>query len=211
MKACLVAQGDLEKHLLKRVKAITNQQQLLRQRQDIAESSQSNTPIPQPVEPLIYEDNWSPCESARGVKLLLSTICALRRSLKSADFIGAYQQAKVIGRHFVKLPLEDAYCFPEYAKSFGVPQLLDKGIYGLVYSGKYWNIEFSEWLYSQEFIRSPSEPSYFVRYDKHNQWLRLLFFVDNMLYAGSNNSIEKQFEDSVRNCFIAKFLGPPAQ
>ncbi|KAI2496548.1 hypothetical protein MHU86_17940 [Fragilaria crotonensis] len=84
--------------------------------------------------------------------------------------------------------------------------LLNKGIYGLVYSGKYWNIEFSEWLYSQGFIQSPSEPSYFVRYDKHNQWLRLLFFVDDMLYAGSNDSIEKQFEDSVRNRFDVKFL-----
>jgi hypothetical protein len=89
-----------------------------------------------------------------------------------------------------------------------VPLLLDKGIYGLVFSGKYWNIEFSEWLYSQGFIQSPSEPSYFVRYNKHNQWLRLLFFVDDMLYVGSNNSMEKQFEDSVNNCFDVKFLGP---
>ncbi|KAI2502001.1 Mitochondrial protein [Fragilaria crotonensis] len=125
-----------------------------------------------------------------------------------ADFIGAYLQAKVIGRHFVILPLYLAYHFPEYAKYFGVPLLLDKGIYGLVYSGKYWNIEFSEWLYSQGFIQSQAEPSYFVYYDKHNQWLRLLFFVDDMLYVGSNDSIEKSFEDSVRNRFDVKFLGP---
>ncbi|KAI2513173.1 Mitochondrial protein [Fragilaria crotonensis] len=209
LKARLVARGDLEKRLLKRVKAI-NQQRLLEQRQEIAESATSSpgTPKPIPVEPLMYEDTWSPCASARGVKLFIATICASRRSVKSADFIGAYLQAKVIGRHFVKLPLEYAYHFPEYAKFFGSPMLLNKGIYGLVYSGKYWNIEFSEWLYSQGFIQSPSEPSYFVRYDKHNQWLRLLFFVDDMLYAGSNDSIEKQFEDSVRNRFDVKFLGP---
>ncbi|KAI2513993.1 hypothetical protein MHU86_377 [Fragilaria crotonensis] len=91
----------------------------------------------------MYEDTWSPCASARGVKLFIATICASRRSVKSADFIGAYLQAKVIGRHFVKLPLEYAYHFPEYAKFFGSPMLLNKGIYGLVYSGKYWNIEFS--------------------------------------------------------------------
>jgi hypothetical protein len=142
------------------------------------------------------------------VKLLLSTTCGARRTLKSGDFIGAYLQAKVIGRHFVILSLEYAYYFPEYAKYFGVPLLLDKGIYGLVYSGKYWNIEFSEWLYSQGFIQSQAEPSYFVLHDKHNQWLRLLFFVDDMLYVGSNDSIEKTFEDSVRNRFDVKFLGP---
>ena len=87
-----------------------------------------------------------------------------------------------------------------------MPLLLKKGIHGLVYSGKYWNIEFSESLYSQGFIQYPSKPSNFVRYDKHNQWLRLLFFVNDMLYVGSNDSTEKQFEDSVNNCIDVKFL-----
>ncbi len=68
------------------------------------------------------------------------------------------------------------------------------------------NIEFLEWLYSQGFIQSPSKPSYFVRYDKHNQCR--LFLVNNTLYFGSNNSIKKQFKDSVNNCFDVKFLGP---
>jgi hypothetical protein len=31
--------------------------------------------------------------------------------------------------------LEYAYSFPEYAKYFGTPSLLNKGIYGLVYNG----------------------------------------------------------------------------
>ena len=230
LKARLVARGDMEKRRLKKTKA-HHQQQLLKLKQEIAEStatsklttkelkqreqdiaSSDHFDAPPHILPIAipepFEDTWSPCASSRGVKLLLSTICASRRTLKSADFIGAYLQAKVIGRHFVKLPLEYAYHFPEYAKYFGIPLLLNKGIYGLVYSGKYWNIEFSEWLYSQGFIQSQAEPSYFVRYDKHNQWLRLLFFVDDMLYAGSNDSIEKHFEDSVRNRFDVKFLGP---
>ncbi len=105
------------------------------------------------------------------------------------------------------LLLEYANYFPEYAKYFGEPLLLDKGIYGLVYSGKYWNIEFSEWLYSQGLIQSQAEPSFFVLHDKHIQWLRLLFFADDMLYNGSNNSIEKTFKDSVKNRFNVKFLG----
>ena len=208
LKARLVARGDMEKRRIKKTKAVL-QQQIQQQRQDIAENKPTSSPHVQPIEiPQPFEDTWSPCASSRGVKLLLSTICASSRTLKSADFIGAYLQAKVIGRHFVRLPLEYAYHFPEYAKYFGLPLLLNKGIYGLVYSGKYWNIEFSEWLYSQGFIQSQSEPSYFVLYNKHNQWLRLLFFVDDMLYAGSNDAIEKEFEDSVRNRFDVKFLGP---
>ncbi|KAI2505259.1 hypothetical protein MHU86_9161 [Fragilaria crotonensis] len=120
-----------------------------------------NTKV-QPIEiPQPFEDTWSPCASSRGSSSF-SPQFVLPSDTQSADFIGAYLQAKVIGRHFVKLPLEYAFHFPEYAKFFGKPLLLDKGIYGLVYSGKYWNIEFSEWLYSQGFIQSQSEPSYFV-------------------------------------------------
>ncbi len=79
------------------------------------------------------------------------------------------------------------YNFPEYAEYFGTPSLLNKGIYGLAYSGKYWNIE---WLYSKGLIQSQAEPSYFVYYNKQNQWLRLLFFIDNMRYVGSNDAIK---------------------
>jgi hypothetical protein len=34
------------------------------------------------------------------------------------------------------------------------------------------------------------------------------FFVNNMLFVGSNGAIKKEFEDSVRNCFNMKSLGP---
>jgi hypothetical protein len=136
LKARVVARGDLEKCCIK--KTITaHQQHVLQLCQDIAEGSPSDKPNVQPVDiPQPFEDTWSHCASSRGVKLLISTTCATRCTLKSADFIGAYLQAKVIGRHFVKLPLEYAYLFPKYTKFFGVPLLLNKGIYGLVYSGK---------------------------------------------------------------------------
>ncbi|KAI2494629.1 Reverse transcriptase (RNA-dependent DNA polymerase) [Fragilaria crotonensis] len=125
LKACLVARDNLEKRQLKKTKA-AYQQFLQQQKQDNAEnnpeSSKPTNTIPIEV-PQPFEDTWSPCASSRGVKLLLSTICASHRTVKSADFIGAYLQAIVIGCHFVRLPLEYAYYFPEYAKYFGTPAL----------------------------------------------------------------------------------------
>jgi hypothetical protein len=127
LKARLVARGDLEKQRLQKTKA-AYQQFLQQQKQDNdennPESSKTANTIPIEV-PQPFEDTWSPCASSRGVMLLLSTIYASHRTLKSADFIGAYLQAKVIGRHFVRLPLEYAYYFPEYAKYFGNPALLN--------------------------------------------------------------------------------------
>jgi hypothetical protein len=107
------------------------------------------------------------------VKVLFSTPCGALCTLKSGDFIGAYLQAKVIGHHFV-LSLEYAYYFPEYAKYFKVPLLLDKGIHGLVYSGKYWKIEFSMAVFSRLHSIS-SRTILFCPPLKHNQWLCLLY------------------------------------
>jgi hypothetical protein len=105
------------------------------------------------------------------------------------------------------IPKEYAEYFPEYAKYFGVPLLLNKGICGMVFSGKLWHIEYTEWRFSQGFIQSPTDPSYFVKRFKHGQWLRLIFFVDDMLYCGSNDQIEQDFQASVEKRFHITFLG----
>jgi hypothetical protein len=56
----------------------------------------------------------------------------------------------------------------------------------------------------QGFIQSQAEPSFFVFYNKHNQRLRLLIFVNNMLYVGSNDAIKK-IQNSVHYCFDINF------
>jgi hypothetical protein len=117
LKANIVAQCNMKK--TKNTENQSNSSKLIqKQTQENAENkpaiTKTNTipiEIPQP-----FEDTWSPCASSRGVKLLISTTCASHCTLKSGDFIGGYLQAKVIGRLFVRFPLEYAYYFPEYAK-----------------------------------------------------------------------------------------------
>jgi len=207
LKSRIVARGDMIKRRMKR-RAREHAEAIQSQKVENLEAQRmGHTPqivdIPEP-----YEDTWSPCASSRGVKMLIADICRERRILKGADFIGAYLQAKIIGRHFIMLPKELAEFFPQYSKYFGVPLLLNKGMYGLVFSGKAWNTEFSEWLYSQGFCQSSADPSLFIKRFKHDHWIKLIFFVDDMLYAGSNDAIEKQFERDVQNRFHVKFQGP---
>jgi hypothetical protein len=130
------------------------------------------------------------------------------RTIKGADFIGAYLQANMVGRHFVTLPIEYAEHFPEYEKYFGVPLLLNKGIYGMVFSGKLCNEEYRSWLKSQGFSQSKADPSIFVKHYANGQWLKLIFFVDDMLYCSSNNTVEREFQVAVHERFHVKFLGP---
>ena len=122
LKACIVAQGNMEKQRIKKTRA-TVQKHVQKQRQENAKNKPATTKTNTiPIEfPQPFEDTWSPCASSRGVKLHISTTYASHRTFKSGDFIGAYLQAKVIGHHFVRLPLEYAYYIPAYAKYFGTP------------------------------------------------------------------------------------------
>ena len=52
------------------------------------------------------------------------------------DFIGAFLQAKVNNRVFVKLDMRYADNFPEYVQYFGISLRLLKSMYGMTNSGK---------------------------------------------------------------------------
>ena len=77
------------------------------------------------------EDPWSGTVASRTMKLFLATAAKLKKAVKQIDFISAFIQANVRGRHFVKLPSEYKTIFPEYTRYFGVPLLLKKGMYGM--------------------------------------------------------------------------------
>ena len=75
------------------------------------------------------------------------------------DFIGAFLQAKVKNRLFVKL---DSRCIdysPEYSKYFGRALILLKSIYGMTNSGKLFAHELIEWLLEAGFIQSQCQMS----------------------------------------------------
>ena len=97
---------------------------------------------------------------------------------------------------------------PDLADWFGRPLLLDKGIYGLTYSGKFWNEEFSEWLVGQGFIQSMADTTYFIKYYEDGSWIRLIFYVDDCLCAlVPPMQQKKEFEKSVASRFNVDYNG----
>ena len=143
----------------------------------------------------------------RTVKMFLAHAARLKKRVKQGDFIGAYLQAKVRGRYFVKLDPRYKQLFPDLAEWFGRPLRLKKGIYGQRFSGKFWNEDFSEWLIRQGFLQSTADTTYFIRYNEDRSWIRLIFYVDDLLYCGSNERAEKSFEEEVKTRFKIEFNG----
>lgn len=130
-----------------------------------------------------------------------------KRIVKSGDFVGAFLQAKVRGRFFVRLSPEYKALFPDLDKWFGVPLKLKRGIYGLTYSGKFWVEEFTDFLLSEGFEQSTADPCYLVKYWPDGSWIRLLFYVDDCAYGGSNDAIEKVFEKMISGRYQIDFHG----
>ena len=63
-------------------------------------------------------DTWSPTASMRTLKYFLTDAEERGARVHQLDFIGAFFQAKVKNRVFVKLDMRYADYFPEYAQYF---------------------------------------------------------------------------------------------
>jgi len=148
-----------------------------------------------------WEDTWSACAAIRTVKMFLALATSMKRRVKQGDFVGAYLQAKARNRIFVKLDPRYKEYFPDLAKWFGVPLRLKKCMYGVTFSGKFWSLELSDWFKSEGFIRSTADTTYHIKYFDDGSWVRVISYVDDVLYFGSNDKAEKQFEEAVAKKF----------
>jgi hypothetical protein len=110
------------------------------------------------------EDTWSPVTSSSRVCMHLAQTTNAGRTPKQGDFIGAYLQARVRGRHSVCLSVDLAKHFPEYSEWFGIPLCLKKGMYGLILSGKWWSEVFTDWLFAEGFEQNKAKPTFFVKH-----------------------------------------------
>ena len=91
-------------------------------------------------------DTWSPTASMMTLKYFLADVAKHKSRVHQLDFIGAFLQAKVKNRVFVKLDIRYTYYFPEYAKFFGRALRLLNSMYGMTNSGKLFADKLTEWL-----------------------------------------------------------------
>ena len=89
-------------------------------------------------------DTWSPTASMRTLKYFPADAAKHKARVHQLDFIGAFLQAKVKNRVFVKLDMRYAEYFPEYAQYFGRSLRLLTSLYGMTNSGKMFADELTE-------------------------------------------------------------------
>jgi hypothetical protein len=79
----------------------------------------------------LNEDKWSSTASFRALKMFLAHAARLGLRVKQLDFIGAFLQAKVRSRVFIKFPAICAKIILEHKEYVGVPLRLLKSMYGM--------------------------------------------------------------------------------
>ena len=153
-------------------------------------------------------DQWSPTASFRLLRRFIAEAARTGKSIKQLDFISAFVQAVVKERIFVKLPI----CLKKYVpedleKYFDRPLKLNKGLYGTTHSAKWWWEELHEWLDSQNYECAHSEKCLYVKRWPNNRWLKIINYIDDMLYFGDSEETEKEFEKAIGTRFRVEFKG----
>ena len=97
-------------------------------------------------------DTCSPTASMRTLKYLLADEAKHKARVHQLYIIGAFLQAKVKNRVFVKLDIRYTDYFPEYAQYFRRALRLLKCMYGMNISGKLFAEYLTEWLLEAGFI-----------------------------------------------------------
>ena len=153
------------------------------------------------------ENTWSPTASMRLLKTFVASATQEGKEIKQVDFIAAFIQAQVRERVFVKLSEDIAIVCPEYAHLVGRPLRLARGLYGLSLSGKYWHVELQEYLIQKGFKQSKVDPCLMIRKEKNGNFIKLINYVDDMLYYGNSEKVEKEFVNELKDRFNVTDLG----
>ena len=152
------------------------------------------------------EDNSAPLASFRLLKVFIADAARRKRRIFQTDFVGAYLQAYMDRRIFVRLPSEWAAHFPEYAEWFGIPLLLKKSAYGISSAGRLWAEELFGWYAEYGFKQSIVDPALF-HYKLGDEWIVLLCYCDDSAYYCSSEATRFLFEDVMCKRFACKLLG----
>ena len=134
-------------------------------------------------------DTWSPTAFMWTLKYFLADSAKHEARVHQLYFIGAFLQAKVKNRVFVKLEISYTDYFPEYSQYFERVLRLLKSMYGMTNSGKLFADELIEWLLEAGCIQSQCQMSIYYKYTPDGSKMVVLSYVDDFFYCYTNEDI----------------------
>ena len=152
-------------------------------------------------------DTWSPTAPMTTLKYFLVDDVNHKERVHQFDFIGAFLQAKVKNRIFVKLDSRYADFFAEYSGYFGRALRLLKSMYGMKNSGKLFADELTELLIESGFIKSQLQMYIYYKYAPDGTKNIVLSYVDDCVYWFTSEYLVKLFVDTLGKISHVNLLG----
>ena len=127
-------------------------------------------------------DTFSPTSSMRTLKYVLADAVKHKAIVHQIAFIGAFLQAEVKNRLFVKLYSRYEDYFPKYSNYIGRSLILLKSMYGMTNYGELFADKLTEWLLEAGFIQYQCQMSIYYKYAPDGTKIVVLSYVDDCVY-----------------------------
>ena len=148
--------------------------------------------------PLSNESTWVLTATFRVLRRFLAEAAKYNATIRQIDYVAAFCQGKMRGRVFVKFDEIFKQLIPEQAQYFGVPLKLERGIYGMTHSGKFFDEDLCDYLlHTLNFTQSDHEPGLLIL-RKNTGWIFLLNYIDDELFFASNETLNNWY--SLNKC-----------
>lgn len=142
---------------------------------------------------------YAPVANLSTFRLFVSVATMLNLPIHQMDVTGAFLYGNIDETVYLQLP-EGAYSGDKNIVK------LNRSLYGLKKSPKYWNDKFNEVIMAQGFIRSQSDTCLYTKHNGHTKTYVLLY-VDDVLFFSNNNDEIFALKSLLNKEFKMKDLG----
>lgn len=136
---------------------------------------------------------YTPVAKITSFRIFMAMARQMDLPVFQMDVVGAFLYGNIKECVFMRLP-DGKLC------------KLNKSIYGLKKSPRYWNQRFSDFMQNENFIKSTVDPCLYIKKCDRDT-LYALLYVDDLLFFGSNEDDNKNFKIKLCTNFQMKDLG----
>ena len=154
------------------------------------------------IQDIDYSETFSPTVRITSVRMLMQLAVQQGMIVHQMDVKTAYLNAPVDCELYIEQP--EGFVADDKTDSNLVLKL-KKSLYGLKQSGRNWNNILHDYLISEGFEQSSTDHWVYTRFNMDSKVI--LFWVDDIIIAASNESVLKTVKQSMHSKFKMKDLG----
>ena len=150
-----------------------------------------------------YSETFAPTATITAIRSMIAMALQRRMVIQQMDVSTAFLNAKLDHDIYVKPPAVAGKYPPNTVLK------LKRSLYGLKQSPRLWNHTLDEWMRSEGFTPTATDPCIYTKQLKPKQLIWVSVFVDDLLIFSDCNSAMTAFKAAISKRFKMKDIGSP--